>query len=241
MPSINTPASKHAGPAATMGWQWLPYTNATMLAALKRAIRIIDLRIKGSKPCNAAFQALPSGRTFAQVWSDPSIWINYDPDRGGHRFGVTHSIGGTHNISVTQYALSMGEWTTAATLIHELAHATFSDLELPHWLDEGVAQMMEGRSVVQDVYNLPEIREDKALWAEKGLGDFWLGKSFHDPQLQRASYWLSRTLVQHLVDECGPQFREFLINASRVDSGHIAAKKLLGIDLEFYAQRHVAR
>jgi|SRR5450631_2798019 hypothetical protein len=122
MPSINTPASKHAGPAATMGWQWLPYTNATMLAALRRAIHIIDVRIKGSKPCNAAFKALPSGRTFAQVWSDPSIWINYDPDRIGHRFGVTHSLGGTHNISITQYALSMGEWTTAATLIHELAH-----------------------------------------------------------------------------------------------------------------------
>jgi hypothetical protein len=122
MPSINTPASKHAGPAATMGWQWLPYTTATMLAALRRAIHIIDVRIKGSKPCNAAFKALPSGRTFAQVWSDPSIWINCDPDRIGHRFGVTHSLGGTHNISITQYALSMGEWTTAATLIHELAH-----------------------------------------------------------------------------------------------------------------------
>jgi len=107
MPSINTPASKHAGPATTMGWQWLPYSNAILLAALRRAIRLIDQRIKGYKPCNAAFKALPSGRTFAQVWSDPSIWLNYDPDRAGHRFGVTHSIGGIHNISITQYSLSM--------------------------------------------------------------------------------------------------------------------------------------
>lgn len=122
MPTINTPTSAHAGPAATAGWQWLPFTDANLLAALKRAINIIDARIKGSKPCNAAFKTLPSGRTFAQVWSDPTIWISYDPDRSGRKYGVTNRVGGSE-ISITQYALCMGEWTVAATLIHELAHA----------------------------------------------------------------------------------------------------------------------
>lgn len=122
MPSINTPGSGHAGPAATTGWQWLPYANAGWLSTLRRAIQIIDSRIKGSKPCNAAFQALPSGKTFAQVWSDPTIWISYDPDQSGRKYGVTNRVGG-REISITQYALRMGAWTTAATLIHELAHA----------------------------------------------------------------------------------------------------------------------
>lgn len=122
MPSINTPGSGHKGPAASAGWQWLPYTNAGWLAALRSAIHIIDTRIKGNKPCNVAFKALPSGKTFAQVWSDPTIWISHDPDQSGSKYGVTDRVGG-REISITEYALRMGAWTTAATLIHELAHA----------------------------------------------------------------------------------------------------------------------
>ena len=87
MPTINTPGSGHAGPAASAGWQWLPYANAGWLATLRRAIQIIDNRIKGNKPCNVAFQALPSGKTFAQVWSDPTIWISYDPDQSAENVG----------------------------------------------------------------------------------------------------------------------------------------------------------
>ena len=121
MPSINTPGSGHMGPAASAGWQWLPYANAGWLATLRSAIHIIDTRIKGNKPCDSAFRSLPSGKTFAQVWSDPTIWISYDPDRSGRKFGVTERVGG-REISITEFALRMGAWTTAATLIHELAH-----------------------------------------------------------------------------------------------------------------------
>jgi hypothetical protein len=120
MPSINIPGSGHTGPAMTAGWQWLPYTNAGWLTTLRRAIHIIDSRIKGNQPCNAAFRALPSGRTFAQVWADPTIWISFDPDRTG-KYGVTDRVGGKE-ISITEYSLMMGAWTVAATLIHELAH-----------------------------------------------------------------------------------------------------------------------
>jgi hypothetical protein len=121
MPKVNTPASKHAGPAATAGWQWLPYTDDILLHTLNRAIGIIDARIKSHKPCNAAFKALAGGRTFAQVWSDANIWISYDPNNDGRHFGVTNRVGGKE-VSITRYALRMGHWTTAATLVHELAH-----------------------------------------------------------------------------------------------------------------------
>jgi hypothetical protein len=121
MPNINTPSSAHAGPAGIAGWQWLPYTDATLLHTLRDAIRIIDTRINGYKPCDVAFKALPSGRTFAQVWSDPSIWVSYDPDHSGTKYGVTQRVGG-REMSITRYALRMGRWTTAATLVHELAH-----------------------------------------------------------------------------------------------------------------------
>ena len=121
MPSINTPSSHHAGPGPISGWQWLPYTDAVLLATLRQAISIIDRRINGYAPCDVAFRALPSGRSFAQVWRDPSIWISYDPDNHGHKFGVTNRVGGDE-ISITRFALRMGRWTTAATLVHELAH-----------------------------------------------------------------------------------------------------------------------
>jgi hypothetical protein len=121
MPSVNTLFSGHVGPDATDGWEWLPYTDADLLHTLNRAIHIIDTRIKGHKPCNEAFKALAGGRTFAQVWDDPDIWVSYDPKNDGHNYGVTNRVGG-QEISITQFALRMGRWTTAATLVHELAH-----------------------------------------------------------------------------------------------------------------------
>jgi hypothetical protein len=65
---------------------------------------------------------LPGGRTFRELWLDPTIWINFDPQTtfaiyGGKAFGYPQ------NITITAYALGRGRWMTAATLIHELAHA----------------------------------------------------------------------------------------------------------------------
>jgi len=121
MPRVNTPDTGHAGPAANGGWQWLPYTDNVLLHTLRVAMRIIDTRIKGNRPCDQAFRALPGGRTFAQVWADPGVWVSYDPKNNGLNYGVTNFVGGKE-ISITRFALRMGHWTTAATLIHELGH-----------------------------------------------------------------------------------------------------------------------
>lgn len=119
MPKIHLPASVYTAPGTISGWQWLPYTDKKSLATLKAAIRLIDTRIKGYKPCNAAFKALAGGKTFAQVWSDNSVWISYDPGKKSGRYGVTYL---KKHISITHYSLAMGKWTAAATLVHELAH-----------------------------------------------------------------------------------------------------------------------
>jgi len=119
MPMINTVASGHAGPAPLPGGhQYLPYTNPVFLATLQRAINVISGRIHGNARCDAAFRALPGGRSFAQVWADNSIWINFDPSRAGGDYGATRG----REVTITAYALAMGHWTVAATLIHELAH-----------------------------------------------------------------------------------------------------------------------
>ncbi|MDR1423821.1 MAG: hypothetical protein LBI92_04340 [Azoarcus sp.] len=120
MPNINTPSSGHVGPSANMHRQWLPYTAADSsdLAMLNVAMNIINTRIKGHSPCNAAFQALPGGRTFADIWNDSSVWISYNPVWRHGYFGSTSG----KDITIAKYAFSMGHWTIAATLVHELAH-----------------------------------------------------------------------------------------------------------------------
>jgi hypothetical protein len=120
VPKINEPGSGHKGPPASTNWSYLPYSNKAHLATLKAAIKIIDNRIKLHGPCDAAFKSLPGGRTFNQVWSDASVWINYDPSGTKGKYGATRR--GTKNITISAFALRMGKWTVAATLVHELAH-----------------------------------------------------------------------------------------------------------------------
>jgi hypothetical protein len=118
MPLINTVSSHHAGPAPNSGWQWLPFPSQSALHTLNHAIHIINSKIKGSKTCDAAFKALPGGRTFVDVWADHSVWISYDPGTQALRYGAT--LG--KEVTITAYSLRIGYWTVAATLIHELAH-----------------------------------------------------------------------------------------------------------------------
>ncbi|MFS1525082.1 hypothetical protein ACL7TT_13390 [Microbulbifer sp. 2304DJ12-6] len=119
MPNIHISSSKYMAPSKLQGWQWLPYIDKIMLDVVKRAITIIDKRIKGSKPCEAAFKTLPDGKSFTDIWNLKNVWISYDPDRSGNKYGVALN---KQHISITAYALAMGQWMTAATIIHELAH-----------------------------------------------------------------------------------------------------------------------
>jgi hypothetical protein len=119
MPNINIPASGHIGPAPIPGGhQYLPYTDARHLATLRRAIQIIDARIRGHAPCNQAFRALPGRRSFAEVWGDNSVWINFDPSVAIEDYGATRG----NEVTITAFSLNGGIWTVAATLVHEFAH-----------------------------------------------------------------------------------------------------------------------
>jgi hypothetical protein len=118
MPNINVPESGHASPRPRRGYQWLPFTDRQYLVEVQRAFNIINARIKGYAPCNAVFQALPRGRSFADLWNDPNVWVSYDPDGRPTKFGGTKG----NEITLSQYACRMGHWTIVATLVHELAH-----------------------------------------------------------------------------------------------------------------------
>ena len=119
-PRINTPTSGHRGPVYIPGisLQYLPYSDARVLTVLESAITLVGLRIVRHPPCNRAFALLPHRRTLLSLWGDARIWINFDPSHNGLDYGETTGF----DISITEYALLMGQWTTAATLVHELAH-----------------------------------------------------------------------------------------------------------------------
>ena len=120
MPKIHTTQSTYSAPSPVAGWSWLPYADpSSQLTTLKSAISIIDTKIKSHLPCNNAFKALPLGKTFLQIWNDPTVWISLDPGNMKGRYGATLS---KKHITLSAYTLNMGKWTTAATLVHELAH-----------------------------------------------------------------------------------------------------------------------
>jgi len=118
MPRINVPGCGHVAPRRIRHWQWLQFTDPGYLAEVQSAFAIIDGRIRSHAPCNAAFKALPSGRTFADLWNDPNIWVSYDPDGRASKFGGRSG----NEITLSQYTCRMGRWTIVATLVHELAH-----------------------------------------------------------------------------------------------------------------------
>lgn len=100
------------------GNQYWEYSNDVSLKILKKAIQIIDNRVKGMRSCNDCFKRLPAGRTFDEVWADDSVWVNYDARTDRDWYGITLGT----EISISERAIKKGFWWVAGTLVHELAH-----------------------------------------------------------------------------------------------------------------------
>jgi hypothetical protein len=121
MPTINDGSTVHNGPDGSGVFP------DKYLDTLKRAIAIIQNRIRGHKDCEDSFADLPGndgsgGRTFSDMWNDFTIWLNYDPDNGGSEWGWTEPDLYPNDVVITQFTLRMGRWSTAGTIIHEMAH-----------------------------------------------------------------------------------------------------------------------
>jgi hypothetical protein len=121
------------------------------------------------------------------------------------------------------------------TLIHEFAHNRVAHLPLPPWLNEGIAVTLEreigGRR--HGRIDREQRRKHQAHWTPKNISTFWRGDSFHDDdgEVVGLSYSLADTLVDLLVQDF-PNFKSFVAEANRSDSGEAAAKNCLGIGLD---------
>lgn len=116
---------------------------------------------------------------------------------------------------------------------HELTHHVLDHLRLPLWVEEGLAQMMEEQLARQSRFHLDRelVRRHREFWAQTGLTEFWLGKSYHDPEGQELSYNMAQVLVRRLAADHRKQFMGFVRDAQRGDAGEASAQRHLGIGL----------
>ncbi len=119
-------------------------------------------------------------------------------------------------------------------LAHELTHLALAPLPLPPWLDEGIAQMMEGEIANVSFFSVDAeiVERHHALWREHGLDVFWAGESFGRPdEMCELSYHLAEVLTRNIQADHRGAFINFLAAAHWQDAGDAAARTVLGRSL----------
>ncbi|MCB9850744.1 MAG: hypothetical protein H6817_08565 [Phycisphaerales bacterium] len=119
-------------------------------------------------------------------------------------------------------------------MAHELCHAELASFDVPLWVQEGIAQIVERQ--VTRVYDAPLNHEAATAlrehWQRSGLDAFWSGASFSAPgDAQGFSYLLAQILVSVLIADHKPTFLDFLYDADPADAGDAAAREHFGKSL----------
>lgn len=118
---------------------------------------------------------------------------------------------------------------TTLILAHELVHALLSHLNMPAWLNEGLAMALMRDANKQTFF--AEIREGEPELRVHELQGFWTGADFWDPEASAQAYELAETLVLRLSGNL-KRFRRFVESAKRDDCGDSAAREHLGQSLQ---------
>jgi hypothetical protein len=119
MPTIHTPGDGHITPVPLGdGTLWDPYSDHHLKHTLERALFILRHNVRHMRPCDNCFRSLPGGRSFTEVFDDPTVFISLDS--AGPNRGVSIVSGNDITISIGEFRI--GRWSVAATLVHELAH-----------------------------------------------------------------------------------------------------------------------
>lgn len=120
-------------------------------------------------------------------------------------------------------------------LTHELVHGNLDPLEVPQWIEEGIAQIIEQIVMGRDWFMVDHERANRHrwYWRRHGLQSFWCGEAFCRPdEGQELSYDLAQILVRNLLSDYRGRFVEFLKRAERADCGEAAARQCFGVSLQ---------
>jgi len=119
-------------------------------------------------------------------------------------------------------------------IAHEITHSAVRHLQLPRWVDEGLAVNTEQAltGVPTLIYTPMEIHQKHLrFWNAETIQEFWSGKSFFrtdDGNL--LSYELARILIKHLSSDWS-NFARFLVASERSDGGARAAEEEMNVCL----------
>jgi hypothetical protein len=129
-------------------------------------------------------------------------------------------------------------------IAHELTHSALAHLDLPLWVDEGLAVNTEHRIAgAHRGLHTPRQLHAKhvAFWNDELIQEFWSGASFHRADDgNMLSYDLARIMVAQM-GRSWPAFERFAAAARREDAGDGAAREHLELDLGAYVSLLVER
>jgi hypothetical protein len=176
------------------------------------------------------------GKDILIVFDNQDVYYNYVsyyyPEEGGD-FALS---GGMHIDSGCSHYVTVKEelQLIEPVIVHEMTHGCLAHLQLPVWLNEGIAvnteRLLSGR--VSSLYSPKELRgKHLSFWGAAEIQEFWSGDSFLRPdQGNLLSYDLARILVEQMAKDW-ESFKHFTLEADWNDGGKESARRNLDVNL----------
>jgi hypothetical protein len=206
-----------------------PETRAWLLAYISRSISAIAQRL--GPVAWSRGSALKLFLTFSEEDDYYDYIAHYFPQGNQSRSSGICIRAGYAHIAFTMHT----QFEAAHVISHELVHDAVTHLSLPHWLDEGLAQIIERSLQFHSIGQLIDrdlADHHHAFWNEENIQLFWSGVSFRIPESCDLSYSLAEILLTLIVERTDQAtFQAFIQSASHIDAGQTAALDLLQIDL----------
>jgi hypothetical protein len=186
-----------------------------------------------------ALANFPAGlKSIVLVLDDEDAYYRYvsmfDPSEG--EFAL--SGGSFINMSCPHFVVRRDNLSAVEPVIaHELTHSALAHLELPLWIDEGLAVNTEHRTAGahRGLHTAKQLHaKHVAFWNDELIQQFWSGASFRrTDDGNMLSYDLARIMVAQMGRRW-PAFERFAQGARRADAGASAARAHLELDLGTY-------
>jgi hypothetical protein len=176
------------------------------------------------------------GKTVVMVFGEEDDYYRYVANYGGDAAEPQAFSGGMFiDAGYGHFVFAQGSFEAMEpVVVHELTHCLVRHLDIPAWLNEGLAVNTEQRfAQTRPRYRADELQYLFArFWNADTIQEFWTGKSFLRPDDgQPLSYELARLLVQ-LLDKDYAVLAHYCAAARQADGGEAAAVEVLGTSLQ---------
>jgi hypothetical protein len=224
------------------GYRRLETENFMLLSALdhRPARVLLDYLERSRRRVLATLPGIADdgghGKTVAMVFDDEETYYGYVANYGSSSSEPEAFSGGMFiDAGYGHFVFAQGPFESMEpVVVHELTHCLVRHLDIPAWLNEGLAVNTEHRfTPARPRYRPNELKYMlENFWNEETIQEFWNGKSFLRPDDgQPLSYELARLLV-HLLDKDYDMLARFCNSALREDAGANASTSVLGTPLE---------